>query len=82
MNSNGDYSELIEYLDKKFSGIDREFKEVKEDFNNLQVSVDAYAKKADDFFKKWLCYLTRLSVTKNGCISLRKKSGLNWNTNL
>ncbi|MGB2762027.1 MAG: hypothetical protein WBC21_00600 [Minisyncoccales bacterium] len=25
----------------------------KDDFNNLQTSVDAYAKKADTYFKKW-----------------------------
>jgi len=27
----------------------------KDDFNDLQTSVDAYAKKADIFFQKWLC---------------------------
>ncbi len=69
---NKDYSELIEYLNNKFSGVDDKFtivsdkfsgieqsledlkqnKADKEDLRNLTSAVDAYAKKADDFFQE------------------------------
>ena len=35
------FSELIEYLDEKFDKVDSDFKELKENFNLLQKSVDA-----------------------------------------
>ncbi|MBI2041576.1 MAG: hypothetical protein HYT20_00970 [Candidatus Nealsonbacteria bacterium] len=81
-----DFSEIIEYLDKKFSSIDEKFAGIdgkfsnidekfskidqklieldegmkdiremmvtKEEFNDLQTSVDAYAKKADTYFQE------------------------------
>ncbi len=65
---NEDQKELIEYLDQKFNkiderfaGIDQRFFEIenkldnkvdKSDFNELLTSVDAYAKKADDYFQE------------------------------
>lgn len=51
-NMNQDFSELIEYLDKKFGQIDQRFNEMKKDFGNLQGSVDAYAKRADTYFQE------------------------------
>lgn len=42
-----DLSELIQYLDQKFTRIDQRFDEAKQDFVGLQASVDTYAKKAD-----------------------------------
>ena len=47
-----DLSELIEYLDKKFSNIDEKFDEQRKDFVALQTGVDAYAHKADAFFQE------------------------------
>ncbi|MDD2753736.1 MAG: hypothetical protein PHT44_03965 [Candidatus Portnoybacteria bacterium] len=47
-----DFSELIQYLDEKFNKIEGDFKDLKEDFNNLQISVDGYAKKADTCFQE------------------------------
>jgi len=49
---NEDHSELIEYLDDKFTRIDERFDEIKKDFVDLQTSVDAYAKKADTYFQE------------------------------
>lgn len=49
---NQDFSELVQYLDGKFTDVDHRFDEIKEDFINLQTSVDAYAKKADTFFQE------------------------------
>jgi len=60
-----DFSEIIEYLDKKFSETDQKLIELdegvkdvrekmvtKEEFNDLQIAVDAYAKKADTYFQE------------------------------
>jgi uncharacterized coiled-coil DUF342 family protein len=47
-----DVSELIEYLEEKFIGIDGRFDSMKKDFLELQSSVDAYAKKADTYFQE------------------------------
>lgn len=49
-----DFSELIEYLDGKFVRIDERFDEIKNDFVDLQTSVDTYAKKADTYFQEML----------------------------
>ena len=49
---NQDFSELVKYLDEKFIRIDKRFDEVKDDFVNLQTSVDTYAKKADTYFQE------------------------------
>lgn len=49
---NQDFSELIQYLDEKFIGIDKRFDEVKKDFVDLQTSVDSYAQKADTYFQE------------------------------
>jgi len=53
-----DFSELIQYLDKKFNVVDKkldslqETKTDKSDFNNLANAVDDYAKKADTYFQE------------------------------
>ena len=46
-----DFSELIEYLDKKFTQVDERFDKMEREFSDLQGSVDAYAKKADTYFQ-------------------------------
>ncbi len=49
-----DFSELIEYLDERFTKIERqlESKAEKEDVQVLMDSVDVYAKKADTYFQE------------------------------
>ncbi|MBU1045981.1 hypothetical protein KJ616_02565 [Patescibacteria group bacterium] len=47
-----DYSELIKYLDEKFIEVKSEITELRNNFSDLQGSVDAYAKRADDYFQK------------------------------
>lgn len=51
-----DYSELIAYLDGKFSAADGQFEGLKIEFNNnLQPWVNACAKKADTYFQEmWM----------------------------
>lgn len=61
-----DLGELVEYLDQKFGKIDQRFIEVgdklgslketkadKSDISSLMTAIDAYAQKADTFFRKW-----------------------------
>ncbi len=43
---------LLEYLDRRFGTIEREIKDLKEMFNVLQTSVDAYAKRADAYLQE------------------------------
>lgn len=47
-----DFSELIEYLDGKFIEVKSEIVDLKNNFSDLQGSVDAYAKRADDYFQE------------------------------
>ncbi len=53
-----DFSELIQYLDDKFSNIDSQLdylkghKADKSDVQELMTAVDAYAKKADGYFQE------------------------------
>ena len=53
-----DFSELIQYLDKRFGNVDekldglQENKADKSDVRDLMDAVDAYAKKADTYFQE------------------------------
>ncbi len=55
---NQDFSELIQYLDKRFSNVEeklsslQEKKADKSDVHDLMDAVDAYAKKADTYFQE------------------------------
>ncbi len=49
---NEDHSELISFLDGKFNELSDKFETLRQDFNILQTSVDAYAKKADTYFQE------------------------------
>ncbi|MFH1582633.1 MAG: hypothetical protein ABIA08_02650 [bacterium] len=71
-----DSSELIEYLDQKFTGIDKRFDEIKEDFNNLQISVDAYAKKADSYFQEMVMLAHKVDKLEKWVHQLAEKIGL------
>ncbi len=44
-----DFSELIEYLDTKFAKIDREIKESKKDFHDLQKAVDQSMQRTETY---------------------------------
>jgi hypothetical protein len=49
---NGEFGELIEYLDDKFSKADGRLENLEKGFLDLQTSIDAYAKKADTYFQE------------------------------
>ena len=73
---NGDYSELIEYLDKEFLGVRGDIKELKENFDLLQKSVDAYAVKADKFFDELVMLAHKVDRHEKWIHQIADKLGL------
>ena len=73
---NKDFSELIQYLDDKFTAVDRRFDEIKEDFVNLQTSVDAYAKKADTYFQEMLMLANKIDRHEKWLQQIAEKIGI------
>lgn len=71
-----DFSELIQYLDDKFIHIDKRFEEVKDDFVNLQTSVDAYAKKADTYFQEMVALAHKIDRHEKWLHQLAEKLGI------
>ncbi|MBU1102458.1 hypothetical protein KJ853_02265 [Patescibacteria group bacterium] len=71
-----DFSELIEYLDGKFNGVEGELKELKENFNLLQISVDAYAKKADTYFQEMVALSHKVDRHEKWLLQLAEKLGV------
>jgi uncharacterized coiled-coil DUF342 family protein len=80
MNQN--FSELIEYLDEKFTNIDekledlRENKADKSDVNNLLNAIDAYAKKADAYFQEMVMLAHKVDRHERWIHQLAEKLGI------
>jgi uncharacterized coiled-coil DUF342 family protein len=73
---NGDFSELIEYLDKEFGEVKDDIKELKENFNLLQSSVDTYAAKADKFFQELVMLSNKVDRHEKWLLQIAEKLGL------
>ncbi len=107
---NSDFSELVEYLDKKFGKVDEKFGVVdeklgvidnkfgivderlarlendvevikstmvtKEDFNNLQTAVDAYAKKADTYFQEMVMLAHKVDKLEKWIHQIAERVGI------
>lgn len=87
-----DFSELVQYLDKKFTKIDDNFLDVhnkfqklenklddktdKSDFNQLLNSVDAYAHKADKFFEELVMYSNQVKRHEKWLHMIAEKIGI------
>ena len=71
-----DSSELVEYLDQKFTRIDGRFDEIKKDFVNLQTSVDAYAEKADTYFQEMVMLAHKVDKLEKWIHQIAEKVGL------
>ena len=84
-----DFSEIIEYLDKKFSKTDQKLIELNEDikdvkekmvtkenFNDLQTSVDAYAKKADTYFQEMVMLTRKVDRLEKWIQEIAEKVGI------
>ena len=89
---NQDFSELIEYLDGKFSKIDERFvgidtrlsniemklesKADKADINELMNAIDAYAKKADAYFQEMVMLAHKVDRLEKWVSQIAKKLGM------
>ena len=79
---NEDYKELIEYLDGKFSNIDRQLENLNEtkadksDINNLFNAVDAYAQKADKYFQEFLMLAQKVDRHEKWLHQIAEKLGI------
>jgi uncharacterized coiled-coil DUF342 family protein len=73
---NEDFTELIKYLDEKFTRIDERFDEMKKDFVNLQTSVDAYAKKADTYFQEMVMLAHKVDRHEKWIRQIAEKLGI------
>jgi len=73
---NQDFSELIKYLDGKFTHIDQRFNEVKRDFVDLQTSVDTYAKKADTYFQEMVALSHKVDRHEKWIQQIAEKLGM------
>ena len=71
-----DFSELIEYLDEKFGKVDSDFKELKENFNLLQKSVDTYAVKADAYFQEMVMLSHKINRHDKWLLQIAEKLGI------
>lgn len=71
-----DLSELIEYLDQKFTGIDQQFGDMRADFRQLQDGVDGYAKKADNYFQEMLMLAGKVDRHEKWLHQIAEKLGV------
>ncbi|MBZ1345516.1 MAG: hypothetical protein KY055_02735 [Candidatus Nealsonbacteria bacterium] len=73
---NQDFSELIQYLNEKFTRVDQRFDEMKKDFVDLQTSVDAYAKKADTYFQEMVALAHKVDRHEKWIHQIAEKLGI------
>lgn len=73
---NQDFSELVKYLDGKFTRIDQRFDEAKKDFVDLQSSVDAYAQKADAYFQEMVALSHKVDRHEKWLQQIAEKLGI------
>jgi len=77
-----DFSELIQYLDKKFTNIDgkldnlQENKADKSDVNELMNAIDAYATKADTYFQEMIALSHKTDRHEKWIQQLAQKLGV------
>jgi len=62
-------SDIIKLMDKDFS-------EIKEEFNDLQTSVDAYAKKADTYFQEMVMLAHKVDRHEKWFQQIAEKVGI------
>lgn len=71
-----DFTELVEYLDEKFGKVAEDFKELKDNFNLLQNSVDAYAVKADTYFQEMAMLSEKVNRHDKWLLQIAEKLGI------
>ncbi len=74
MLTDQDIKKLIEvFATREEVALKSDFDDLRKDFSNLQTAVDAYAKKADTYFKEMTAIRNALVVTKSGLSRLLTK---------
>lgn len=75
---NGDNSELIAYLDERFTKIEKVLVEKadKADVRVLADAVDAYAKKADTFFQEMVMLAHKVDRHEKWLLQIADKLGI------
>ena len=71
-----DFSELIEYLDKKFGETNQRLDNLEEGFRILQTSVDGYAQKADAYFQEMVALSHKVDRHEKWLLQLAEKLGV------
>jgi len=73
-----DFSELIEYLDERFTKIENqlETKAEKADVDRLFTAVDAYAKKADAYFQEMVMLAHKVDKLDKWIRQIAEKVGI------
>ncbi|HAJ44377.1 MAG: hypothetical protein UV53_C0002G0031 [Candidatus Azambacteria bacterium GW2011_GWE1_42_9] len=73
---NNDFSELIQYLDDKFTDVDKHLVKLDNDFNNLANAVDAYAQKADTYFQEMVVLSHKVDRHEKWLLEIAEKLGV------
>ena len=73
-----DFSELIEYLDERFTKIENKLdtKADKSDVEKLSTAVDAYAQKADAYFQEMVALSHKVDRHEKWLLQLAEKLGV------
>ncbi|MDP3004223.1 MAG: hypothetical protein Q8N43_01825 [Candidatus Azambacteria bacterium] len=75
MNDNN-FSELIQYLDDKFTNVDKRLIELDNNFNKLTNAVDAYAQKADTYFQEMVMLTHKVDRHEKWLQEIAEKLGI------
>jgi len=73
---NNDFSELIQYLDDKFTNVDKRLTELDNNFNKLTNAVDAYAQKADTYFQEMVMLSHKVDRHEKWLLEIAEKLGI------
>ncbi|OGZ61978.1 MAG: hypothetical protein A3H51_00070 [Candidatus Spechtbacteria bacterium RIFCSPLOWO2_02_FULL_38_8] len=70
------FSELISYLDMRFAKIETRLDDLSGRFDDLQVSVDGYAKRAEAYFQEMVMLSHRVSLHEKWLRQIAEKVGV------
>lgn len=71
-----DVGEQFSNTEVRFQSVERRFDEMRQDFLNLQISVDAYAKKADTYFQEMAALGYRVNRHEKWLQQIAEKIGM------
>lgn len=70
------FTKMFVEMDKRFKNIEDRLDEMKQDYSNLQSSVDAYAKKADAYFQEMVVLTHRVDRLESWAQKISNKLGI------